>query len=236
MAGTVSLISVLVVGDAAGLFRFERVAVRFGATTVLADIDVTIPDGGVTAMVGPSGAGKSTMLRLCNRLIVPTGGTVYFRGADVAALDPLALRRQVGMVFQRPTLFDGTVLENLRVADPAITVDAAATALHHVGLDPVLLDRAARDLSGGEGQRACLARTLATHPSVLLMDEPTAMLDLENAHRLERLVRRLVATDGVAVVWVSHDAAQIRRVADWVIRLDGGRVTGCDRGTEEGCR
>jgi len=224
------------VGDAAGLFRFDRVAVRFGATTVLEDIDVTIPDGGVTALAGPSGAGKSTMLRLCNRLILPTAGAVCFRGADVAGLNPLALRRQVGMVFQRPTLFDGTVLENLRVADPAITVEAAATALHHVGLDPELLDRAARDLSGGEGQRACLARTLATHPSVLLMDEPTAMLDQDNAQRLERLVRGLVTTDGVAVVWVSHDPAQIRRVADWVVRLEGGRVTGFERCEQEGCR
>src|SRR4051794_6335172 len=203
MAGTVSLISVLLVGDAAGLFRFERVAVRFAATTVLADVDVTIPDGGVTAMAGPSGAGKSTMLRLCNRLILPTTGAVYYRGADVADLDPLALRREVGMVFQHPTLFDGTVLENLRVADPAMSIDAAAAALGHVGLDVDLLDRAGRDLSGGEAQRTCLARPLATRPSVLLMDEPTAMLDLDNAMLLERLARRLVAADGVAVVWVS---------------------------------
>jgi putative ABC transport system ATP-binding protein len=217
------------VGDATGLFRFERVVVRFGATTVLHDVDVTLPDAGVTVLAGPSGAGKSTMLRLCNRLIVPTAGSVSFRGDDVAALDPLALRRRVGMVFQRPTLFDGTVLENLRVADPALTVDAASTALGHVGLDAELLDRPGRDLSGGEAQRACLARTLATRPAVLLMDEPTAMLDVDNAVLLERLVRRLVVDDGVAVVWVSHDPAQIRRLADWVVRVDGGRVLGSER-------
>ena len=212
------------VSETAGLFRFEHVAVRFGATSVLDDVDVTLPPGGVTVLAGPSGAGKSTMLRLCNRLLLPTAGTVHFRGHDVATLDPLALRRQVGMVFQRPTLFDGTVLENLRVADPALATDAAATALGHVGLDGALLDRAGRDLSGGEAQRACLARTLATRPAVLLMDEPTAMLDHDNALRLEQLVRRLVETDGVAVVWVSHDPAQIRRLADWVVRLEAGQV------------
>jgi putative ABC transport system ATP-binding protein len=224
------------VGESPGLFDFERVAVRFGTVTVLHDVDVTVPDGGVTVLAGPSGAGKSTMLRLCNRLILPGAGTVRFRGDDIDSLDPLALRRKVGMVFQRPTLFDGTVLENLRVADPSLTVDAAGATLGHVGLDAAFLDRAARDLSGGEAQRACLARTLATHPSVLLMDEPTAMLDVDNARLLERLARRLVTEDGVAVVWVSHDPAQIRRLADWVVRLDGGRALGCERSNPEGCR
>jgi len=224
------------VGEATGLFRFDRVAVRLGAVTVLQDVDVSLPDGGITVLAGPSGAGKSTMLRLCNRLIVPTSGAVAFRGDDVAHLDPLALRRTVGMVFQRPTLFDGTVLENLRVADPTLTVDAAGAALGHVGLDAALLDRAARDLSGGEAQRACLARTLATHPSVLLMDEPTAMLDADNVRLLERLTRRLVGAEGVAVVWVSHDDAQIRRLADCVVRLDRGQVIGCERSKPEDCR
>lgn len=222
------------VGDGAGLFRFERVGVRFGTTTVLDGVDVTLPDTGVTVLAGPSGSGKSTMLRLCNRLILPSDGRVHFRGDDVAALDPLALRRRVGMVFQRPTLFDGTVLENLRVADPAISVDDALAALGHVGLPGELLDRAARDLSGGEAQRACLARTLATRPSVLLMDEPTSMLDRDNALVLERLVRRLVNDDGVAVVWVSHDDAQIRRLADWVVRVEAGRVLGSGRCEPEG--
>jgi putative ABC transport system ATP-binding protein len=224
------------VGDATGLFRFERVAVRFGTIPVLRDIDVTLPDAGVTVLAGPSGAGKSTMLRLCNRLIVPTEGTVRFRGDDVTHLDPLTLRRRVGMVFQRPTLFDGTVLENLRVADPHLSADDAAVALGHVGLDGSLLERAGRDLSGGEAQRACLARTLATRPSVLLMDEPTAMLDFDNALLLERLVRRLVATDGLAAVWVTHDPVQIRRLADWVVRVDGGRVLGSEGCEPEGCR
>ena len=221
-------------GDVTGLFRFEHVGVRFGDITVLDDVDVTLPDGGVTVLAGPSGAGKSTMLRLCNRLTLPTHGRVRFRGDDVAGLDPLALRRRVGMVFQRPTLFDGTVLENLRVADPAMSGDGAIAALGHVGLPAELLDRAARDLSGGEAQRACLARTLATKPSVLLMDEPTAMLDIDNAVLLERLARRLVRDDDVAVVWVSHDEAQIRRLADWVVRVDGGRVLGSARCEPEG--
>src|SRR5215217_7752318 len=89
----------------ASLFEFEQVSVRFGVTAVLDAVDVALPDEGITVLAGPSGAGKSTMLRLCNRLIVPTAGHVRFRGADLGSVDPLSLRRRVGMVFQRPTLF-----------------------------------------------------------------------------------------------------------------------------------
>ncbi len=100
------------------LFRFDAVGLRIDDVVVLAHVTATIPDRGVTVLAGPSGAGKSTVLRLCNRLAVPTEGTVSFRGSDIAGLDPLTLRRRVGMVFQRPTLFAGTVRDNLLVARP----------------------------------------------------------------------------------------------------------------------
>jgi putative ABC transport system ATP-binding protein len=177
----------------------------------------------VTCLVGPSGAGKSTLLRLCNRLEVPTTGTVALRGEDVAGLDPLALRRRVGMVFQRPTPFAGTVFENLQVARAGLTEAEAGTLLDRVGLDRVLLSRPAHELSGGESQRACLARTLATEPGVLLMDEPTSALDGAARTVLEDLTRGLVA-DGVSVLWVTHDLAQMRRLADDVVVLLDGRV------------
>jgi putative ABC transport system ATP-binding protein len=206
------------------LFEFDAVVVRAGATTILAGLTASVPPEGITVLAGPSGAGKSTTLRLCNRLELPTSGTVRFRGDDVAHLDPLALRRRVGMVFQRPTLFDGTVLDNLRVARPDLTAAAATAALERVGLPADLLDRDAKVLSGGEGQRACLARTLVTEPEVLLMDEPTASLDAANVTLLERLVRGL-ADAGRPVIWVTHDEPQRRRLADYVIRIDEGRAT-----------
>jgi ABC-type transport system involved in cytochrome c biogenesis ATPase subunit len=138
-------------------------------------------------------------------LEVPTEGTVRFRGDDLAALDPLALRRRVGMVFQRPTLFPGTVADNLAVAEPAIGEDAAADALHRAGLDRSFLTRTADDLSGGEAQRACLARTLVTEPEVLLMDEPTSALDADSTHVLEHVSGVDLADGGVPVLWVTHD-------------------------------
>lgn len=187
------------------------------------DVTTVIPDDGVTAVIGPSGAGKSTLLRTCNRLEVPTSGTVCYRQDDVATLDPLRLRRRVGMVFQRPTPLPGTVLENLRVAEPDLTEDDAVAALGRARLEPEFLHRPATELSGGEAQRVCLARTLVTDPEVLLMDEPTSSVDPQARGALEQLARDLSAS-GVRVVWVTHDLAQMRRLADSVVVMIDGRV------------
>lgn len=205
------------------LFAFEGVRLVVDGTTVLDGVDARLPDRGLTAIVGPSGSGKSTLLRLCNRLEVPTEGLVRFRGDDLATLDPLALRRRVGMVFQRPTLFPGTVADNLAVARPGLGEDDAGDALHRAGLDRSFLDRTADDLSGGEAQRACLARTLVTEPEVLLMDEPTSALDEDNTHLLERLGTDL-ADSGVPVLWVTHDPHQVDRIADRRLVMAAGRV------------
>jgi putative ABC transport system ATP-binding protein len=177
----------------------------------------------VTVVAGPSGAGKTTLLRLCNRLERPTAGRVLFRGEDVARLDPLALRRRIGMVFQRPTPFAGTVRENLRVAVPVLDDRAAAATLERVELDGDLLDRPAHDLSGGEAQRMCLARALVLHPEVLLMDEPTSSVDPRARLALERLGRDLARSE-VPIVWVTHDLAQMRRLADHLLVLAAGRI------------
>lgn len=206
---------------AAPLFAFEQVWVGSDGAWRVREVDAELPGEGVTAIVGPSGSGKSTLLRCCNRLEVPACGTVRFRGDDVLRLEPLALRRRVGMVFQRPTPFAGTVRENLRVAAPQAGDDVLAAVLARSDLTPAFLDRPATELSGGEAQRACLARTLLTGPEVLLMDEPTSALDPVARQALERLARDL-ADDGVPVVWVSHDFSQVRRVADRVlVMLDG---------------
>jgi putative ABC transport system ATP-binding protein len=187
------------------------------------DVTTVIPVDGVTAVIGPSGAGKSTLLRTCNRLEAPTSGCVRFRGDDVAGLDPLELRRRVGMVFQRPTPFPGSVLDNLRAAEPRLAEEDAAAMLSRARLTRDFLERPATELSGGEAQRVCLARTLATDPEVLLMDEPTSSLDPQARTALEQLALDL-ASSGVSVVWVTHDLAQMRRIANSVVVMIGGRV------------
>ncbi|MEO6714122.1 MAG: phosphate ABC transporter ATP-binding protein, partial [Mycobacteriales bacterium] len=177
----------------------------------LEHVDATIPAGGITVVVGPSGAGKSTLLRLLNRMEEPTSGAVAMRGNPLPEYDVLALRREVGLLFQTPTPFPGTVVDNLRVARRDLSEAAADALLTRVGLPGSLLLRDAMTLSGGEAQRVCLARALALEPAVLLLDEPTSALDPFAAAAVEDTVTRLVA-DGMSAVWVCHDRQQARRV------------------------
>jgi putative ABC transport system ATP-binding protein len=206
------------------VFAFHDVSVRLGDAEVLRGLDFDVPGRGITAVLGPSGSGKSTLTRLTNRLLDPTVGTVSLRGTDVRAIDVLELRRTVGMVFQRPTLFGGTVRDNLAatgVSDPG----RHQAILGSVGLEHGFVDRDGATLSGGEAQRVCLARALLMQPQVLVADEPTASLDREAALVLERLARDL-ADDGVPVLWVTHDLAQVERIADHRVALEAGRVVG----------
>jgi putative ABC transport system ATP-binding protein len=163
------------------------------------------------------------LLRLCNRLEVPTAGTIRLDGVDIATIDPLALRRRAGMVFQRPVTFAGTVRDNLAVARPEVTEDEAVAALDRVGLDAAFLARQADDLSGGEAQRMCIARTLLTDPDIVLMDEATSALDVDAKLVIERLARELVAS-GLQIVWVTHDLEQAERIADRTVVILAGRV------------
>ncbi|HMJ33406.1 MAG TPA: phosphate ABC transporter ATP-binding protein [Baekduia sp.] len=202
------------------LFDLESVTVAGVLRPRLHDVSVSVPTDGITVLQGPSGSGKSTLLRLLNRLEAPDAGSVRYRGEDLAARDVLAHRREVGMVFQAPVLFPGTVADNLAVARPQ---DPPAALLERAGLPAEFLARDAGTLSGGEAQRACLARALGTRPRVLLMDEPTSALDPAASRLIEQLARSLAA-DGVPIVLVSHDREQARRLGDRIIDLDEGRV------------
>ena len=186
-----------------------------------------MPGGSITAVVGPSGAGKSTLLRAINRLIEPTAGEVYLDGEPTSAMDPLALRRRVGMVFQLPALFGETVEEATLYGARLAGKDAdAGRLLEMAGLDASFKDKSPRALSVGEQQRVSIARTLALEPEALLMDEPTSALDEAARRRIEDLIRELNASLGLTLVVVSHDLDQVERVADRVVVLVRGRSEG----------
>jgi putative ABC transport system ATP-binding protein len=206
-----------VADEAVPLFSLDavRLAGREGRVR-LDDLTVDIPDRAVTVVVGPSGSGKSSLLRLCNRLEAPDAGSVSFRGHDLDDLDPRALRRRVGMLFQQPVTFPGTGRDNLREAAPEASDDRMVRWLDQADLDRSFLDRVADELSGGQAQRLCLARALATEPEVLLADEATSALDRSATAAIEMLVARL-DDGGIPVVWVTHDLEQARRLADHVI-------------------
>jgi putative ABC transport system ATP-binding protein len=186
-----------------------------------------MPGGVITAIVGPSGAGKSTLLRAINRLIEPAAGEVYLDGEPTSGMDPLDLRRRVGMVFQLPALFGATVEEaTLYGARLAGRETDAGRLLEMAGLDASFKEKAPQSLSVGEQQRVSIARALALGPEALLMDEPTSALDEAARRRIEDLIRELNASLGLTLVVVSHDLDQVERVADRVVFLAGGRSEG----------
>lgn len=215
----------------AAAFEFDQVSVVRAGRHVLDGVTGSIPGEGITVVAGPSGAGKTTLLRLCNQLDIPDGGDIRYRGTPLGEIDPLILRRRVGMVFQRPTPFPGSLADNLAVARPGAGRQDMGAVLERVALDPVLLDQEARTLSGGELQRMCLARTLVTEPETLLLDEPTSALDRQPKLVFERTARDL-AGQGITIVWVTHDDAQARRVADRIYWLLQGRLTAWPTGGE----
>jgi len=209
--------------NASNAFVLDQVDAGMVGDPILKSIDITIPEVGITVLAGPSGAGKSTLLRLLNRLDDPLCGAISWKGRELSDWDPTELRRRVAMVFQRPPLFPGSVVENLQVAFPDVPDERALHVLEHVGLSGDLLDQDAGTLSGGEAQRMCVARALLTEPEVLLADEPTAALDAAARRKVEDL-GRMLADSGVAVVWVSHDTEQLRRLADYVVVLADGAI------------
>jgi UDP-glucose/iron transport system ATP-binding protein len=178
---------------------------------------------GSTALLGPSGSGKSTLLRLLNRLADPDEGSVRFHGDDVRELDPLELRRRVGLVPQLPAPVPGSVADNVRFGPRLHGQDVdPEPPLRLAGLDPGFAERDAARLSVGEQQRVMLARALALEPEVLLLDEPTASLDSAATDAVENALRGL---HGVSVVLVTHDRSQAERLTERTIELEAGRVT-----------
>jgi putative ABC transport system ATP-binding protein len=208
------------------LFELERVTLERDGKVVLQDVTTSLAKG-ASCVAGPSGSGKSTLLRLLNRLADPASGAVRYDGADVRDRDPLELRREVCLVPQLPALLEGTVEENIRFAAGLADRDPDVPRLLDLaGLSPSFAERPAAKLSVGEQQRAMLARALALEPRVLLLDEPTSALDEEARGAVEATLLHLRERLRVSTVLVTHDLAQARRMADWVVRLDEGRVVG----------
>lgn len=200
-----------------------------GPKSLLRNISFRLDQGQVLAVLGPSGAGKSTLLRMLNRLDEPTSGAVLLQGVDTRDMDPRNLRRRVGMVMQQAFLFPGAAAANVRygpaqhgiVLQPSQVTDL----IQQVGMAGYE-DRDVATLSGGEAQRISIARALANQPEVLLLDEPTSALDDVSKQEIERLLARLVRERNMTCVWVTHDVAQGRRIADLVLRLEAGQAVG----------
>jgi phosphate transport system ATP-binding protein len=209
--------------------------VAYDGNLVLKGIDLEVQPGKVTALIGPSGCGKTTLLRCINRLSelirgCSVRGQIVLDGVEVRSIDPMLLRRRVGMVFQKPNPFPMSVRENVLygVKAAGMKVDRESTirtSLARAGIwDEIkgrLNDNAYR-LSAGQQQRVCLARTLAMSPDVVLMDEPAAALDPASSAKVEASI---VAMKGdYTVVVVTHNMQQARRISDYTAFMYLGEI------------
>jgi osmoprotectant transport system ATP-binding protein len=191
------------------------------------DLNLAVREGEILVLVGPSGCGKSTTLRLINRMIEPTSGSIIFEGTDVTKSDPNELRRHIGYVIQQVGLFPHrTIAENIGTVPRLLKWDKKRTAarveemLELVGMDPKLYaSRYPRELSGGQAQRVGVARALAADPDVLLMDEPFGAIDPITRDRLQNEFLRLQAELKKTIVFVTHDIDEAVKMGDRIAIL-----------------
>jgi phosphate transport system ATP-binding protein len=217
----------------------NRLNFYYGATQALFGICLEIPDRQVTALIGPSGCGKSTFLRTLNRMneiIEGTrlDGTIAIDGRDIyqSGIDVVALRKRVGMVFQKSNPFPKSVFENVAYGprihgtkDRSELTRIVEQSLERAGLWDEVKDRlnnSALDLSGGQQQRLCIARALAVGPEILLMDEPASALDPKATTRIEDLIGEL--REDYTIVIVTHNMQQAARVSDYTAFFYEGQL------------
>ena len=219
----------MVMAEKEGVIRVKDLTVKYGEKPAISSVDLDVKEAGVTAFIGPSGCGKSTLLRAFNRMNdeIPTcsmSGQIEWRGKNLLSddIDPVLLRRAVSMVFQKANVFPTSIYENvafgLRIQGLKDKTELDAIieeSLNDAFLWDEVKDRMEEDaysLSGGQQQRLCIARALATKPSILLMDEPTSALDPIATAKIEELIQ--VIKEKVTVIIVTHSMSQAARISD----------------------
>ena len=209
------------------VFDVRNLSVSYGGKMALKDVDLEVRKNFVTAFIGPSGCGKSTFIRCFNRMndLIPGArveGTVRYHDVDLygSDVDPVEVRRRIGMVFQKPNPFPKSIYENVAFGPKVLGMkdgldERIERALHSAALWDEVKDRLkdnALGLSGGQQQRLCIARAIAVEPEVILMDEPASALDPISTARIEDLIHEL--KNDYTIVIVTHNMQQAARVAD----------------------
>ena len=214
------------------MLEVENLRKSFGDKLVVDSIDFSVQAGEIFVLLGKSGCGKTTTLKMINRLIPSSGGTIRIQGENVNALDPVKLRRKIGYVIQENGLFPHyTIAQNIAVVPKLLDFpkeeieQRTQEMLHMMELDPdAYLDKYPRQLSGGQQQRIAIARALVARPPLLLMDEPFSALDPLTRHNVRIKFRQLVRDLGTTVVMVTHDLSEALELGDRICLMDLGRI------------
>ncbi|MEL7564045.1 MAG: phosphate ABC transporter ATP-binding protein PstB [Dehalobacterium sp.] len=227
-------------GDASYAIKTTGVSVWYGTNQVLFDVNLSIPINRITAFIGPSGCGKTTLLRCFNRLNdlikgFRLDGTITLNGSDIYSpnLDPIELRKKIGMVFQQPNPFPKSIYKNMKLPleenfdklHPGQIEEIIVNKLKDTTLYDEVKDRvhqSALKLSGGQQQRLCIARALTIEPQILLLDEPCAALDPVSMLKIENMLQELKKK--YTIVIVTHNLQQAARIADYVAFFYQGRI------------
>lgn len=214
------------------MIQFERISKRYKTKQVLNQITFTINSGSLVAIIGESGCGKTTLLKMINRLIKPTSGTISIDGKNIGSMDEVALRRKIGYVIQQTGLFPHmTVKENIELIPklekmlPKDVEENTKKLMQMVGLDcDEFLNRYPTELSGGQQQRIGVARAFATDPNIILMDEPFSALDPITRSDLQDELVQLQAKLKKTIVFVTHDMDEAIKIADMICIMKDGDI------------
>ena len=211
------------------IIRVEGLQKTYNGTHILKNVDLELNKGEVFTLIGPTGSGKTTLIKLLDLLEKPSGGTIYFNGADVTREEKrrLEARRSMALVQQKPIIFSMNVYDNVacglkwRHIDRKTIAGKVTHALSMVGMSDYV-SRDARTLSGGETQRIALARALVVEPELLLLDEPTANLDPNSAAKIEEVIEHIINEYDMGIIMTTHNLLQGQRLADRVgVLIDG---------------
>ncbi len=212
---------------------YSNVTKAYGrASPAVCDLSLTVEDGETMVLLGPSGCGKTTLLKMANRLVDPSSGSIEVGGETVTALDPVGLRRRIGYVFQGVGLFPHMTVEDNVALVPKLLgwaqarrAERAHELLALVDLDPdTYAGRFPDELSGGQAQRVGVARALAADPQYLLMDEPFGALDAVTRGALQDEMLRLKQRLGKTIVFVTHDIFEALALGDRIAVMNAGRL------------
>jgi len=205
-------------------FQLEQVKYK----DILKIDKLQIPEAKITCIIGESGSGKTTLLRLLNNLISPDEGSIFYKGRNIEDIDPIQLRREVVMLPQNPTVFSGSVKDNLLIGLEFAGKDEAGDEVLSEVLSMAQLDKAlsaiASELSGGEKQRLALARIMLLEPEVILLDEPTSALDEGTEERVIESVVEFAKRKAGTLIMVVHSKSIAQRFADVAVTIQGGEV------------
>lgn len=210
------------------ILKIENLNLEIGTVKILKDISFTVQKKEIIALLGPSGSGKSSLLKSINMLNTPSCGQIKYHNNDIQEISPMALRKKIGYVLQKPTLFGNDVMENLKypceLHQKVFDINLVEFYLKKVNLKPDILEKKPNELSGGEQQRISLVRTLLLEPEIILLDEVTSALDEDNTLLIEELIKYENENNELTVIFISHNNEQAKRLAQKVIYMEEGVI------------